>query len=73
MSSRNDLNARDDTGAMLVPPELEVRDNLGALAVQVLSARKNLADLPYETMLTELYTIVKELHSAYDNCWTRLR
>lgn len=50
----------------LVPPIVEVRDNLGSLAVQVLSARENLAEMDYPTMIHKLYEIVEDLHSAYD-------
>ena len=50
----------------LVLPSAEVRDSLGTLAVQVLAARENLADMDYCEMLSKLYGIVCELHSAYD-------
>ena len=56
----------------LVPPIVEVRDNLGALAVQVLSARHDLAEMAYADMLREFYDIVCELHTAYDKERTNL-
>lgn len=66
MSSRNQINASEDTDVELVPQIIEVRDSLGTLAVHVLAARKNLATMPYDEMLKELYEIVDELHTAYD-------
>ena len=50
----------------LVLPSAEVRDSLGTLAVQVLVARENLADMDYCEMVSKLYEIVCELHDAYD-------
>jgi hypothetical protein len=57
---------------VLVPPIVEVRDNLGPLAVQVLAARENLATMDYATMIHKLYDIVEELHTAYDRERTRI-
>lgn len=50
----------------LVPPIIEVRDNLGALAVQVLAAREDLSKLSYREMLDKLYQIAEDLHAEYD-------
>lgn len=50
----------------LVPPIVEVRDNLGTLAVQVLAAREDLSKLSYREMLDKLYQIVEDLHAEYD-------
>lgn len=50
----------------LVPPIVEVRDNLGPLAVQVLAAREDLSKLSYREMLDKLYQIVEDLHAEYD-------
>ena len=50
----------------LVPPIVDVRDNLGTLAVQVLAAKYDLAAMNYEEMLHKLYEITESLHSAYD-------
>jgi hypothetical protein len=49
----------------LVPPIVDVRDNLGTLAVQVLAAREDLSKLSNDEMLDKLTAIVVELHSAY--------
>ena len=51
----------------LVPPIVEVRDNLGVLAVHVLSAKEDLSKMDYETMIHKLYDITRELHTAYDH------
>lgn len=66
MTSRNFLNESSDNDHALVPQIVEVRDSLGTLAVQVLAARENLADMPYDKMLMKLYEIVDDLHTAYD-------
>lgn len=66
MASRNLCNESDENDHILVPQIVEVRDNLGVLAVQVLAARENLAEMPYDTMLQKLYEIVDDLHTAYD-------
>lgn len=50
----------------LVPSIVDVRDNLGVLAVHVLSAKEDLANMDYETMVHKLYDITCELHAAYD-------
>ena len=57
---------QEDHDDALVPPIVDVRDNLGVLAVHVLSAREDLAKMDYETMVRKLYDITCELHTAYD-------
>ncbi len=49
----------------LVLPKVELRDNLGSLAVQILAAREDLSTLPYDKMLQELFVIIQELHKEY--------
>lgn len=56
----------ESDGSALVLPSVEVRDSLGALAVQVLATRENLANMDYCEMVSKLYAIVCDLHSAYD-------
>ena len=56
---------------MLVLPSAEVRDSLGTLAVQVLAAREDIAQMDYEVMLSKLYQIVCDLHDAFDKERTR--
>lgn len=50
----------------LVAPSVEVRDSLGVLAIQILAARENIAEMDYCEMLSKLYNIVCDLHDAYD-------
>ena len=57
---------QEDHDDALVPPIVDVRDNLGVLAVHVLSAREDLEKMDYETMVRKLYDITCELHTAYD-------
>lgn len=52
--------------ASLDDPVFVLRDSLGTLAVQVLSARHDLAKMPYDDMLRELHDTIRELHAAYD-------
>lgn len=66
MTSRSFLNESADNDHAMVPQIVEVRDSLGTLAVQVLAARENLRDMPYDVMLKKLYEIVDDLHTAYD-------
>ncbi|RKI22040.1 hypothetical protein D7V82_20755 [bacterium 1xD8-6] len=47
-------------------PIFVLRDNLGVLAVQVLSAKKDLSQMSYDDMLRELLEIIEDLHKAYD-------
>ena len=54
-----------DNDHALVPQIIELRDNLGPLAVQVLAAREDLSKLSYGEMLTKLYEIIDDLHAEY--------
>lgn len=51
----------------IVPAIVDVRDNLGNLAVHVLAARENLASLSYGEMIQKLHEITKGIHEAYDD------
>ena len=73
MNSRDLHNHSAENDHMLVPQIVELRDNLGTLAVQVLAAREELASMPYSEMISKLYTIIDELHTAYDHCRTNLK
>lgn len=66
-NSREFLNSSADHSHALVPVDVELRDNLGVLAVHVLAARENLAQLSSEDMLRKLRDIIHELHEAYDH------
>lgn len=65
LSSREFCN-QDGNQHALVSVDAEVRDSLGTLAVQVLAARENLAEMNYNEMISELYDIVKDLHDAFE-------
>ena len=56
----------------LVPSVVEVRDNLGPLAVQVHAAKENLATMDYNDMIKNFYEIVCDLHQAFDQERTNL-
>jgi len=56
----------------LVPPIVEVRDHLGALAVQVLAAKEDLSTMDYREMLHKLYDITLDLHKTYESERTNL-
>ena len=47
-------------------PIFVLRDSLGILAVQILSAKKGFAQMSYDDMLRELLDIITELHNTYD-------
>ncbi|WP_297311591.1 hypothetical protein [uncultured Oscillibacter sp.] len=51
----------------IVPAIVDVRDNLGTLAVQVLAAKEDLSTMNYAEMLNKLYQIVSDLHTEYDH------
>ena len=55
----------------LVPQIVELRDNLGTLAVHVLASRHDLSKLSYREMLVELSRIIDDLHSEYQDFYTR--
>lgn len=63
---------RENHEHVLVPPIVDVRDNLGTLAIHVLAAKEDLAKMDYETMVRKLYDITCELHTAYDRERTRI-
>lgn len=50
----------------LVPPIVDVRDNLGTLAVQVLAAKYDLSRMSSHEMVHKLFEITCDLHKAYD-------
>lgn len=74
MSLQNTRSFCDQAGNdhALVPPVVEVRDNLGSLAVQVLAAKENLAAMDYCDMIKKFYEIVRDLHDAFDRERTNL-
>lgn len=66
MSNTRSFCDQEGNEHALVPPIVEVRDNLGALAVQVLATREDLSKLSYREMLDKLYQITEDLHTEYD-------
>lgn len=46
-------------------PVFVLRDSLGALAVQILSAKNDLSQMPYDDMLHKLLDIIGELQESY--------
>lgn len=53
--------------ASLDEPIFVLRDSLGYLAVQILSAKMDLSQVSYDDMLDELLDIIKDLHKTYDS------
>ena len=47
-------------------PIFVLRDNLGNLAIQILSSKNDLSKMSYDDILRELLDIITELHQAYD-------
>ena len=45
--------------------QIVLRDSLGTLAVQILSSREDLSQMPYSEMIGKLYTIIDDLHKEY--------
>ncbi len=62
-----------DSEHVLVHPIVDVRDNLGVLAVHVLSLKEDLSKMDYETMVRKLYDITCELHTAYGRECARIK
>lgn len=69
-NSREFLNRSADHDHALVPVNVELRDSLGVLAVHVLAARENLAELSSEDMLRKLHEIIQDLHKAYNHTYS---
>lgn len=48
-------------------PEFVLRDNLGNLAIQILSSKNDLSKMSYRDMLEELLSIINELQYTYEH------
>ena len=48
-------------------PKIVLRDSLGYLAVQVLTARNDLTKMSNLEMILELHQIISDLHDTYDS------
>ncbi|WP_196590550.1 hypothetical protein [Pectinatus frisingensis] len=55
----------DDSSHELTPVNIVLRDSLGVLAVSILSHRADFGSMQYDCMLSELHSIIAELHDAY--------
>lgn len=66
MPNTHEFCAQEGNEHTLIPPSTVVRDSLGSLAVQVLAARRDIAQMDYCEMVSELYEIVTDLQNAYD-------
>lgn len=66
MPNTRDFCNQEGNEHALIPPSTVVRDSLGSLAVQVLAARRDIAQMDYCEMVSELYQIVCKLQEAYD-------
>lgn len=42
-----------------------LRDSLGVLAIHILEAREDIANMEYDEMLRKLYKIITDLHNTY--------
>ena len=56
----------------LVSPIVDARDNLGALAVQILASKHDFSEMEYREMIHELVAITAKLHEAYDKEYPNL-
>lgn len=62
-----DFSNQEEHEHVLVPPAMDVRDNLGNLAVQVLAAKHDIANMSSSEIVEKLLDIVCDLHSAYSS------
>ena len=50
-------------------PVIVLRDSLGALAIQILSEKEDIANLQYNVLLSKLNEIISELNDAYERSY----
>ena len=60
--------ADPDNDHAIVDPKIDVRDNLGGLAIATLAARPDFSAMKPEEKVEALFEIVVDLHKAYDYC-----
>lgn len=60
------MNFFDENNQALRPVSIVVRDSLGALAIELLRARKDITKMDYNELIRELGEIVADLHKAYE-------
>ena len=56
----------DDDEHALRHPKIDLRDNIGILAIEILKAKENLAVLSYDEIMRKTLDIIEELHAIYD-------
>jgi len=47
-------------------PKIDLRNNIGVLAIEILKAKENLAVLSYDEIMRKTLDIIEELHEIYD-------
>ena len=56
----------DDNEHALRHPKIDLRNNIGVLAIEILKAKENLAVLSYDEIMRKTLDIIEELHEIYD-------
>lgn len=56
----------DDDEHALRHPKIDLRNNIGVLAIEILKAKENLAVLSYDEIMRKTLDIIEELHEIYD-------
>ena len=56
----------DDNEHALRHPKIDLRNNIGVLAIEILKAKENLAVLSYDEIMRKTLDIIEELHETYD-------
>lgn len=52
----------DDNEHALRHPKIDLRNNIGVLAIEILKAKENLAVLSYDEIMRKTLDIIEELH-----------
>ena len=68
MANSREFTEQFENEHAIVDPVIEVRDNLGALAVATLAADPSFSAMTSEQKVTKLFQITADLHNAYDYC-----
>lgn len=56
----------DDNEHALRHQKINLRNNIGVLAIEILKAKENLAVLSYDEIMRKTLDIIEELHEIYD-------
>ena len=54
------------TSKLYAIQKIDLRDNIGILAIEILKAKENIADLSYDEIMRKTLDIIEELHEIYD-------